>query len=152
MADFGAILTSGLFGVVCTLGVQTYASMRAARIDLMNDYIKDLVDIEALAVKYWHETVVLPTDASLRATTAAHLRGKLHAARCFRRVASKFLGDEDFRRFDDLDKMLFRAATGGDFETDRAALDLERADIVMTTCAELRALIRLARRKAYWAR
>ena len=125
--------------------------MRSARVELMNDYIKDLSEVEVLATEYWHETTLLPSDDSKRSIIAAKLRGKLHAARHFKASADKFLGS-DMQKFNDLDIRLFMAATGGEFETKKARQDFQRADDVMSTCGELRALIRLARRKAYWAR
>ncbi len=151
MPDFATGVIGAAIGVIGSLFVQTYIGMRAARVELMNDFIKDLGEIELLATEYWHEATSLDASNPKRKVAAAKLRGKLHAARCFRRSAVHFLG-EDFGAFDTLDRELFKAATGGDFETSTAAPDFERADRVMTACSELRSLLRLARRKAFWAR
>ncbi len=151
MPNIWTVILSAGIGFLGHLFLQTYFGMRSARIELVNDFIDDLLEIETLATEYWHEITALEPSDDKRKVCAAKLRGKLHAARCFRRSATKFLA-EDMAKFDELDKELFRAATGGDFETSTARPDFARASRVMTTCAELRSLLRLSRRKAYWSR
>lgn len=151
MPDLVSVLASGCVGALATLAVQTYFGMRTARIDLMNDYIKDLSEIESLASEYWLEATALPAGDPKRRILQARLRGRLHAARCFNTVAGKFLG-EDHATYIRLDEELFLTATGGDFESSKAIQDLPRADRVMSLCSDIRALLRLARRKAFWVR
>ena len=121
--------------------------MTSEDVALINDYIADVMDLEEVAVEYW-----LAHDADAKLDDLADiLRGRFHASGCFEVDAARLL-KSDYPRFKELDGMLFDAAMGGDFQTKKRARNPSAAVDVMRFSRELRALLRRARRKRYWAR
>ena len=144
---------AGLLGVtvggIITLFVQSYFSIRGQEVAHINDFISDLERIENLSVQYWlHSTSKNEED---QAKLAAQLRGAMHATGTFYTVGPKLLGG-DWKTFREWDGKLFDAATGGDFESTSQTKEPERVVEIMQCTNELRALLRSARRKAFWAR
>jgi hypothetical protein len=126
---------------------QTYYAMTSEDVSLINDYIVDVMDIEEVAVKYW---LAQDSDVALE-DLADILRGRFHATGCFEIDAERLL-KSDYQRFKELDGMLFDAAMGGNFQTLSRARNPATAVDIMRFSRELRALLRRARRKRYWAR
>lgn len=146
-------ITAGVIGAaVGALGMffaQSYFSIRDQEIAHINDFIKDLERIEQFSVRYWlNSTKVTLEDQE---QIAAQLRGAIHASSLFYEVGPKLLGG-DWEEFQEWDGKLFDAATGGDFESVSQVADSGRVLEIMKCTNKLRALLRGARRKAFWAR
>jgi hypothetical protein len=144
--EVGAVLIGAVFGGLLTFLFQTYYEMINEDVTLLNDFIADLMDIEDVAVEYW-----LADDKDARAQNLADtLRGRFHATGFFREDAPRLLKG-DFLRYTELDGLIYDTAMGGDFQTEAKTRDPAIAVQVMRYSRELRALIRRARRKRYWA-
>ena len=93
-------------------------------------------------------------DATLNPTEdlrfSACLNGAMSASTCFYEVARRVLGCL-YPEYDELDQTLFEAATGGDFQSVVKVVDPNRVVEIMTTCNEMRSLLRKARRSLFWA-
>lgn len=147
MGEFATVLIGVALGWLGSFLHQTYYAMTNEDVALINDYIVDVMDLEEVAVQYW-----LALDGDVKLDDLADiLRGRYHASGCFEVDAARLLRN-DYARFKELDGMLFDAAMGGDFQTKSRSRNPAAAVDVMRYSRELRALLRRARRKRYWAR
>jgi hypothetical protein len=126
---------------------QSYFSLRSQDVAQINDFLNDLDRIERLSIEYW----LNGKEDESQSKVAAQLRGALHASSMFLAVCEKLLAN-DWEKFEALDGRLFDTATGGEFETAKQAPDYARVVEIMECTNEIRSLLRVARRKTYWAR
>jgi hypothetical protein len=144
--EVSAVLIGAILGGFLTFLFQTYYEMIDEDVTLLNDFIADLMDIENVAVEYW---LADHKDATAR-NLADILRGRFHATGLFREDAARLLKG-DFERYTELDGLLYDTALGGDFQTEAKTRSPAIAVEVMRYTREIRALLRRARRKRYWA-
>ena len=142
-----AVFLGVVLGWVGSFFHQTYYSINDQDVALLNDYISDLNDIEALASEYW----LAEDDSKLLPNLAALLRGKYHAV-CFFEADAPRLLSNDLAEYHRLDGLIFDTALGGTFETAHRTRSPEVAVSIMRGVREQRALLRRARRKRFWAR
>jgi hypothetical protein len=147
LSEFAIVLIGVFLGWLGSFLHQTYYAMTSEDVALINDYIVDVMDLEDVAVHYW-----LAHDGDTKLDDLADmLRGRYYATGCFETDAARLLKN-DYPRFKELDGFLFDAAMGGDFQTKSRSRNPATAVDVMRYSRELRALLRRARRKRYWAR
>jgi len=142
-----AVLLGALVASVFT----AYFNHLSTKNENINEYLKDLGEIEKLCRNYWLFEGPMDEGASQLGNLGHELRAKLDATASFESLSKSILG-ERYDQFTELDVKLFMAATGGTFQTQSFLPSPEVYGEVMQIITEIRALLRQQRISLFWAR
>jgi hypothetical protein len=143
-------LIASIVGAVLALAAQTFFSIRATNVSLIDDHIEDIKIIESIAVKYWLSSNE-PAAIQSEDCQPYRLEGAMTASSCFNELASDIMG-QGYKKYRSLDFELYDLCTGGDFRSKDRMFDGDRVIQIIECCNRLRSALRLARRSQYWIR
>lgn len=147
--DFVVAVLGGVVGAFATYMIQIWFVLASEDVALLNDQIFSIDRIEREAFAYWlahgkgtHKDEIV---------FAAKLKAAVGVSEPFLEDAKRILVSR-FAAYKALDSNLFDTATGGDFENPSRLASAEVAVAVSAICHDMRALLRTARRRRFWAR
>lgn len=131
-----------LVGAVLGWLLQQYRVARGEDVALVNEHIKDIEKFRDVAQDYW---LKLPKDVLEEEAAAARVRAA-HAALTLVYEQISHIAWQKSEQYKFLSIEMFKAATGGAFESARDGIDAQRAIQAYDRAAEVIHLLRVVRR------